>query len=162
MTAPSLQCALFPPLPGREHGDVTVLSLCGDLDVSDAPALHAWLRGVRWQRRPRSVVDLTGLAFIDCACLGVLIRHAWHMRARGGTLALAGPQGAVLRILSVTGLLGWFEVYDTIGQATTGGGAGYQSLTFPAPSARSSPAGAFSGPGWAQSATGAVTPEVPL
>jgi anti-sigma B factor antagonist len=143
MTAPSLQRALFPPLPGREHGDVTVLSLCGDLDVSDAPALHAWLRGVR--RRPRSVVDLTGLAFIDCACLGVLIRHAGDIRARGGTLALAGPQGAVLRILSATGLLGWFEVYDTIGQATTGG-AGYQSLTFPAPPARSSPAGAFSDP----------------
>lgn len=119
------------PLPGREPCVVTVLSLRGDLDVLDAPALNAWFRGVRWQGRPRSVIDLTGLGFIDCACLGVLIRHDRDIRAQGGTLALAGPQGIVLRILSVTGLLTWFEVNDSISQAVADG-TRCQSLTFPA------------------------------
>jgi anti-sigma B factor antagonist len=133
MTVSSLQHALT----GDDHGgDVTMLSLRGDLDILDAPALHAWLRGVLWQERPRSIVDLTGLTFIDCACLGVLTRHAQEIRARGGTLAVAGPQGIVLRILSVTGLLTWFGVQDITGGAAADG-AGYQSLTFPAARARS-------------------------
>jgi len=109
---------------------VTVVSLLGELDVLDAPVLQACLRDVRWQVRPRIVVDLAGLAFIDCACLGVLAGHAREVRVLGGTLALAGPQGTVLRLLSLTGLLAWFEVHDTAAQAA--GGRRRRSLTFPA------------------------------
>jgi anti-anti-sigma factor len=57
----------------------------------------------------------------------VLVGHAREMRARGGTLALAGPQGTVLRVVSLTGLLTWFEVHDTVGQAAAGG---HRLLTF--------------------------------
>jgi anti-anti-sigma factor len=55
--------------------------------------------------------------FIDCACLGVLVRHGNQIRRRGGTLALAGPQPAVRMVLAATGLLTWFEVHDTVKEA---------------------------------------------
>jgi anti-sigma B factor antagonist len=132
MTVPVLRRAPLPALPGREHDDVTVIRLRGDLDVLDAPALQTWLRDIGCQGPLSSIIDLTGLVFIDCACLGVLIRHARETRARGGTLALAGPQGTVLRLLSVTGLLTWFEVAEATGQAAADRAAP-RSRVFPAP-----------------------------
>ena len=74
------------------------------------------------QARARSVADLTGLAFIDCASLSVLVRHCKEIRGQGGSFALAGPQPAVLMILSVTGLLTWFEVHSTVDEAVAGSG----------------------------------------
>lgn len=131
MTAPILRLP-FPQLSARDHGDVTVVSLGGELDFLAVPALHACFRAAR--ERPRSVADLTGLAFIDCACLSVLAWHCAEIRARGGSFALAGPQGAVRRVLSVTGLISWFEVHDAVGQAVA---AGRQELALPAAPGRS-------------------------
>ncbi len=45
---------------------------------------------------------------------------ATRSAAQGGSFALAGPQAAVLRVLSVTGLLGWFEVHGTVDEALAG------------------------------------------
>jgi anti-sigma B factor antagonist len=108
----------------HDRGDVVVVvSLRGELDLSGASSLQACLRGIRWQARARSVADLTGLAFIDCACLGVLVSYCKEIRGRGGGFALAGPRPAVRKILSVTGLLSWFEVHDTVEEASTDAGA---------------------------------------
>ncbi|HEV8276906.1 MAG TPA: anti-sigma factor antagonist [Streptosporangiaceae bacterium] len=107
----------------HDRGGVVVVSLRGELDFSGASSLQAYLRGIRWQARARSVADLTGLAFIDCACLGVLVSHCKEVQGRGGGFALAGPRPGVRRILSVTGLLSWFEVHDTVEEASTDAGA---------------------------------------
>ena len=119
MTAPIVLRLPFPQLSARNHADVTVLSLSGELDFLAVPALLACLHATL--ERPRSVADLADLAFIDCACLSVLVRHSAEIRARDGSFALAGPQGAVRRALSVTGLISWFEVHATVGQAVAGG-----------------------------------------
>lgn len=97
------------PVSARECDGVTVVSLRGELDFVNSSVLQAYLGDIRWPEQAHCVVDLTGLAFIDCACLGVLIRHCEEIRARGGSFALAGPHGSVHRLLSVTGLLAWFE-----------------------------------------------------
>jgi anti-anti-sigma factor len=131
ITVPIPRRSSFLPRSGRDRAGVTVVRLLGELDVLDAPVLQARLRDIRWPVRPRIVVDLTGLALIDCACLGVLAGHARDVRALGGTLALAGPQGTVLRLLSVTGLLAWFEVHGTAAQVAAG--RGRRSVSFPAP-----------------------------
>jgi anti-sigma B factor antagonist len=156
MTAPILMLP-FPQLSARDHGDVTVVSLGGELDVLAVPALQACLRAT-WER-PRSIVDLTGLAFIDCACLSVLAWHSAEIRAQGGSFALAGPQGAVRRTLSVTRLISWFEVHDTVGQAIA---AGRQELALPAAPGRPRilAGGIGSGPGSVQPALRAVLTDV--
>ena len=107
MTAPAVLRLPFPQLSARDHGDVTVVSLSGELDFLAVPALLACLGATR--ERQRSVADLAGLAFIDCACLGVLVRHSTEISARDGSFALAAPQGAVRRALSVTRLIAWFR-----------------------------------------------------
>jgi anti-sigma B factor antagonist len=95
------------------------VSLRGELDFCGSSTLQAYLSEVRRQTRPRSIADLTGLAFIDCACLTVLVRHCRDIRSQGGSFALAGPHGEVRRILAVTGLLTWFGVYDTVEEAVS-------------------------------------------
>jgi anti-anti-sigma factor len=120
----------MPLLRGRWH-EVTVISLRGELDVRDAPALQACLAGIGWQGTQRSVVDLTALEFIDCACLGVLARQGRGIQADGGTVELAGPHGAVSRILAVTGLLAGLTIHDTAALAA-GSRRGRPSHIFPA------------------------------
>jgi anti-anti-sigma factor len=114
MTTPSGQEVPLPPWSSRDRDGLTVVSLRGELDFSGSSALRGYLSDIS---RPRIVADLTGVAFIDCACLTVLVRHSQEIRSQGGSFALAGPHGAVHRILTVTGLLTWFEVHDTVEEA---------------------------------------------
>jgi anti-sigma B factor antagonist len=108
-----------------ERDGVIVISLRGELDIVSLPALQACLSDFQWPEQAHCVVDLAGLAFIDCACLGVLARHCAEIRARGGSFALAGPHGTVLRLLSVTGWLTWFELPSSHGMtALTGANTG--------------------------------------
>jgi anti-anti-sigma factor len=97
------------------------VSLRGELDISSASVLQTYLSDIRWQAPARAVADLTDLAFIDCVCLGVLVRHCIEMRRQNGSFALAGPRPAVRRILALTGLLTWFEVHDTVEEAVGAG-----------------------------------------
>jgi anti-sigma B factor antagonist len=106
-----------PPLSVQVRDGVAVLSLRGELDASGVSALQAHLTQTRWQGWTRCVADLAELVFVDRLCLGVLVRHNREIQRQDGTFALAGPQAAVLRVLSVTGLLTWFEVHDTVDQA---------------------------------------------
>jgi anti-anti-sigma factor len=69
MTVPIFLRLLRPMPLGRAHGSVTVIRLRGELDVLDVPALLAWLGEIRWPTRPFSIIDFTGLEYIDCACL---------------------------------------------------------------------------------------------
>jgi anti-sigma B factor antagonist len=130
MTTLTSQQALLPVSDSRDsvlrngaeqdQMTVTVLGLRGEPDLPGASALQAYLSDIRRQARARCIIDLTGLAFIDCSCLNVLVRHCKMIRGQGGSFALAGPQPAVLRILAVTGLLTWFEVHETVEEAVAG------------------------------------------
>jgi anti-sigma B factor antagonist len=123
----------LPGLSTTDRGGVAVVRLRGELDFLSASALQAYLSDIRRQARARCVADLTGLAFIDCTCLSVLVRHCKEIRGQGGSFALAGPQPAVLRILAVTGLLTWFEVHDTVEEAATGAGTQHSPVVPAAP-----------------------------
>lgn len=106
-------------------------SLRGELDFLSASALRAHLADIRRRKRAGCVVDLTGVVFIDCACLAVLAWHCQQARAEGYGFALAGPRAAVLRILAVTGWLTWFDVHDTVGAAVAGAGRQRSSAAAP-------------------------------
>jgi anti-sigma B factor antagonist len=112
--------APFAELSVHDGGGAVVVSLHGELDFLSASSLQAYLSGIPCHGRARLAVDLTGLDFIDCACLRVLVACCEEIRGRGGGIALTRPHGAVLRILAVTGLLSWFEVHDSVEGAVTG------------------------------------------
>jgi len=104
----------------QAHGDVTVVSLRGELDSSSASMLRAYLSVIPRTASARVVADLADLAFIDSSGLAVLVGQRKRTQGHGGSFALAAPQAAIRRLLSTTGLLSWFEVHDTVAEALTG------------------------------------------
>jgi anti-sigma B factor antagonist len=109
--------ARVPGLSIDDRGGIAVVTLCGELDISGVSVLQAYLSDIWRQEWARSVADLTGLAFIDFACLGVLVRHCKEIRRQGGSFVLAGPRPVVHRMLAITGLLTWFDVHGSVEEA---------------------------------------------
>ncbi|MFG2892355.1 STAS domain-containing protein [Streptomyces sp. NPDC048248] len=93
---------------GRIHetGAVTVLELCGELDIFAAGKLSERLDDLTGHRRPDLVLDLRAVTFIDCAGLSLLCRARHRARERGGLLRLAGvaESDSVMRLLRLTGV----------------------------------------------------------
>ena len=94
-----------------------VAAMCGELDLADAPAVSSLLVAAVAACGPSIIVDLTGLEFIDCCGLRVLLRVLKDTRRNGGDIYLAGPQQRVRKVLRVTGLIDVFPVYPSVAEA---------------------------------------------
>lgn len=93
-----------------------VVRLAGEVDVTTR-GLEVVL-GVLAAKRPRLLlVDVSALAFIDCAALGVVLRARRELGAAGCELALAGPSGEVARLLDLTGAGQVTQVYASADEA---------------------------------------------
>ncbi len=97
-----------------------VVALRGELDGAQAPGVASHLVTAVAVYGPWVIVDLAGLEYIGSAGLGVLVRVLKWTRAKGGDLPLAGPQGAVRKVLTASGLIGVFSVYLSVEQAVHG------------------------------------------
>jgi anti-sigma B factor antagonist len=97
-----------------------VVALHGDLDICDATrfarALSAAATGAR------IIVDLEGLAFIDCSGLSAIVSARKQARLGGGDLLLAAPHQLVLRLLSLTDPTGVLPVFASVDRAANGDG----------------------------------------
>ena len=94
------------------HGDIVVFRLTGEIDVTSAPLMKQRLEQRVEAPRPRAVVNLDGLRYIDSAGLGVLVGALNAYAARGGKLVLAAPRPEVRHILRITRLIQHFEIHD--------------------------------------------------
>jgi anti-anti-sigma factor len=88
----------------------TCLRLDGELDIATARQLTEMVRSLPADHLRRLRLDLSGLAFLDAAGLGALVRVRALVAARGGCLVLDRPAPPVLRLLDVTGLTGAFAL----------------------------------------------------
>jgi anti-sigma B factor antagonist len=100
----------------RDDGAYLVVTLRGELDIANASDLGAVLSEAV-ARNPHVIADLSDLAFIDCASLGVLVRARTRARDAGGDLVLAGARGKVWRVLALPCLAGVFPVYASVDEA---------------------------------------------
>ena len=103
-----------------DFGGHAVVALRGEFDLADVPAVESHLIAIVAACGPLVIVDMAGLAFIDCCGLGVLVRVRKWIRASGGELSLAAPPQHVRRILRLTGLTGVFPVYPSVAHAAGG------------------------------------------
>jgi anti-sigma B factor antagonist len=101
----------------RECDDHVIVALCGELDMADAAEVAAALTGVAAGRQ-KTVVDLAGLAFIDCSGVAALVRAQSRVRHAGGDLLLAAPRPQVLRVFVLTRLIDVVTVHPSVEQAT--------------------------------------------
>ena len=101
-------------LTAERDGTVQLFRLSGSLDVATSPALRAALMEAAEHEGHRLVVDLTQLEFLDSTGLGALIGAHRRASERKGSFRIVAPEGQILRLLRITGLLDVLRVYPSI------------------------------------------------
>jgi anti-anti-sigma factor len=144
----------------RGYADCVVLALRGDLDISDRAELSSRLAAAvscgLWV-----IADLADLAYIDCCSLWVLAGAREQAQLAGGDVLLAGPRGAVARLLMLTGRAGDFSVFPSVGAAAFSAGLAAFGSRLAAARRQESVAAATEGMVTAAAASGAVNAPAP-
>jgi anti-anti-sigma factor len=107
--------------PDREHPDeVAVLSLAGDLDLSNAHQVERAIRDAEIRRPDVLVLDLRRVTFLDSTMLRRLVAAHSRARADGRRLVVAVGTEAVRRLFRIT-LLEWrLEIVDDVADVEAG------------------------------------------
>ena len=100
----------------------TLVRLDGESDVTVRGQLRAALTAQVAAGAPHLVVDLSGLSFIDCSCLRVLWQVSRVAEEAGGSLRLAAPQPAVVRLMEMLSAGQLIGVHDSVAGAVIAAG----------------------------------------
>ncbi len=93
-----------------------LLSLSGDLDYGECASFRMSIDRVLKSSPPSTVVDLSGLEYLDSSGLGLLLSLSKEYGAQGGRLVLVTNE-TVDNILSLTRLNGIFSTAGSIDDA---------------------------------------------
>jgi anti-sigma B factor antagonist len=104
----------------RQEGQVTVVVLTGDLDVSSAPLLRDLLQQLIDEGQNQFLLDLSGVGFIDSSGLGIFVNAYKKTRSAGGAVRLFNPQESVRKVFSLTQTDKVFPIYDSLEDALRG------------------------------------------
>ncbi len=85
---------------GSDAGGATVLSVSGQLDISNAGTLEQAVAHATAAHPDRLVFDLSGLEFMDSAGISVIVRAASVV----DQVSLRNPSPIVRRLIDITGL----------------------------------------------------------
>ena len=93
-------------LTDEGQSDSTIIvSVTGDLDLWNAPALEQRLRRCLDQGSQWVVVDLSRAAFLDSSGLGALTNSKRRIERKGGRLVVINTNDQLRRVFELTGLM---------------------------------------------------------
>ena len=95
----------------EDLGDISLISLVGEVDVYTAPMLKDALNSLVERGRYHIVVDLGKVIFLDSTGLGVLVGGLKKVKSNQGELGIICNQERILRVFRITGLTKVFPVY---------------------------------------------------
>ena len=81
-----------------------VITLAGELDAHDAPALRKVFERALATERPIVVLDLTSVDFLDSTILGAIVGLLRKQREAEGELRVVLPETTARRVFEITGL----------------------------------------------------------
>lgn len=81
-----------------------VIEIRGEIDVQSAPWLRDELLLTVRRHGPRLTLDLSGVTFLDCAGINVLLATRRRARLEGGWLQVIRPSACAWRVISLLGL----------------------------------------------------------
>ncbi len=84
-----------------DHDGSTVLSLAGELDLSQVPAAEQTFRSVEGSKPSMLIVDLSGLTFIDSSGLRLVLEADHRARRDGRRLVLIEGPESVQRVFLI-------------------------------------------------------------
>lgn len=99
------------------HGQQTVVSLHGEIDLSNHAELRAGLNDLIVGGAVDLVLDMSGVTFLDSTGLGALIGTRRRVHAFRGSLAIVLTDDVTLRVFEITGLDKVFDLHTTLDSA---------------------------------------------
>lgn len=97
----------------REDGEVTVLSLSGQMTLDDGDlAFRRRVHDLVERGRTKIVVNLAGVTLIDSAGVGMMAAKLGTVKSKGGDMRLACMSGRANRVFGMVKLLMVFETFD--------------------------------------------------
>ena len=101
----------------RPSDTVAVVTPDGDVDFFTAPTLDQVLRRDVDGTAQHVIVDLSSVAFMDSAALGVLISSSRRLKAEGASLLVVCGSGYPQRLIEITALNLMFPVHSLLVEA---------------------------------------------
>src|SRR5438876_7440369 len=102
----------------RTDGSVTILDLRGNLTIgASEEELSETIARLLTDGRKHLLLNLSEVPIIDSSGIGGLIKSFSRVKSDGGKLKLLNPSRTTRQLLSITGLLTVFEVFDDEGIA---------------------------------------------
>jgi len=98
----------------EQRGDVVLVKLSGELDISSAPKVEDELARVEPDRPERIVLDLRNLAFMDSTGLRLLIAADTRARQQARRLTIVKGPETVQRVFRITRLEERLEIVDDV------------------------------------------------
>jgi anti-anti-sigma factor len=98
---------------------IRVVTMRGEIDHAVTEEFTEALLSYSSATPPRTVVDLSGVAFMDSSGINALITAHQNMSNAQGWLRIAGAQAPVLRVLGLVGLDQVIGCHPTVKQALT-------------------------------------------
>jgi anti-sigma B factor antagonist len=102
----------------RTQGDLTVLDVSGELDLSTANALRDRIGELVHQGVRDLSVNLEEVGFLDSSGLSALVSGLKRMQEAGGRLSLVCSNEQTLKVFTVTGLDRVFAIHGSIAEAS--------------------------------------------
>ena len=96
----------------RTSESVTILDLKGNLTIGAEEVLGEMINEVVKDGQKQLLVNMAEVPFIDSSGIGALIKSFSRVKAEGGKLKLLNPSRTARQLLSITGLLSVFEIFD--------------------------------------------------
>lgn len=109
--------------PVRMVQGVPVMTAPGEIDITNAAGLRAALLDAALRGDGTFVVDMRGTRFCDSAGVHALVDAHKRAMTESGALLLVMAEGAVLRIVGITGLDQLITCYPTLEGALTAASA---------------------------------------
>ena len=94
-----------------------VVTLEGEIDITRAEELASLVDARCDGRCPNTVIDLTGVSFMDSSGLGWLTRTQEHLRSEHGQMRIVLGESPVAPLFRLTGLFPAFSTHDSLDQA---------------------------------------------
>jgi len=94
--------------------DVTIFSLTGPLTIS---TLFDFQTAVRQPDLKSTIIDFSGVPYVDSAGLGIVLSHWAHTQRIGVKFAVVGISDRVKVLLDMTGVANLLPSYPTVADA---------------------------------------------
>ncbi len=104
-------------ITANKQGDITILTVNGKMDASNATEFEAKVKEEMAAGANRFVVDLSQLAYISSAGLRSMLFLAKSVKTSSGAAVLCGLNGVVQEVFKISGFSALFTVCDDRQQA---------------------------------------------